>query len=129
MENLHHQRVDITIVTQTINGCVYKHPYFAFYDLREDRKSVTVNPLQINLGSDQLHKLTQVSEGIYNILYVCKRFHVYYFLFKFQTIFTSRDAEKRRTFKKSTYTTFSLVRFRYVKKDYKATLHISILIL
>jgi hypothetical protein len=83
--DLHRLGVEISIITRTINGCIYIHPYFKFYDLRSDRESPTVNPLYINLGFDKDFILTRYSEGMQNILYVSNVFHIsYYFILNFR---------------------------------------------
>jgi len=68
--DLHRVRAEICIITCTINGCIFIHPYFKFYIHDDDKQPFTINPMFIYLGYDNTYKLTKYSEQIMSMLYV-----------------------------------------------------------
>ncbi|CAF2399713.1 unnamed protein product [Rotaria sp. Silwood2] len=67
-------KLEICIVTRTIDGFIYRHPYFKFYEPRNDGKYSLSNPMFIHLGyddgyeklSDTNGNLTEI-DGILNV--------------------------------------------------------------
>ncbi|CAF4063736.1 unnamed protein product, partial [Rotaria sp. Silwood1] len=46
-------KVEICIVTRTINGCIYINPYYKFYKLEKNKEFSLHNPMFIHLGKDE----------------------------------------------------------------------------
>ncbi|CAF3394626.1 unnamed protein product [Rotaria sp. Silwood1] len=79
--DLHRVKVEICIVTRTINRCIYIHPYYKFYKPEKGREYSVSNPIFIHLGYDTDYEhltnikgnLTEIN-GILNMKYILKIF-------------------------------------------------------
>jgi len=72
--DLHRVCVEVCIITCTINGCIFIHPYFQFYINGDGMQPFTINPMFIYLGYDNKYKLTKYSEQMKSALYVRELF-------------------------------------------------------
>ncbi|CAF3398883.1 unnamed protein product [Rotaria sp. Silwood1] len=66
--DLHRVKVEICIVTRTINRCIYIHPYYKFYKPEKGREYSVSNPIFIHLGYDtDYENLTNINGNLTEI--------------------------------------------------------------
>ncbi|CAF1404110.1 unnamed protein product, partial [Rotaria sp. Silwood1] len=59
-------KVEVCIVTLTIDGCIYIHPYFTFYKPEGNKNYSLSNPIYIHLGNDEDYKNPPIINEILN---------------------------------------------------------------